>query len=77
MDEATFLSGEYDIGYLERVGDALLAAELSDEDLEHIAVAAALAEDEARSAMVPVAEDGGVGQTESPWLRVSRLRGLR
>jgi acetyl-CoA carboxylase biotin carboxylase subunit len=77
MDEATFLSGEYDIGYLERVGDALLAAELSDEDLEHIAVAAALAEDEARSAMVPVAEDGGVGQTESLWLRVSRLRGLR
>ncbi len=77
MDEPTFLSGAYDIGYLERLGDVVLSPELSDEDLEQIAVAAALAEDEARSAMVPVAEDTRPAHHESPWLRVARLRGLR
>jgi acetyl/propionyl-CoA carboxylase alpha subunit len=77
MDEPTFLSGAYDIGYLEHVGNDLLAPEMSDEELAQIAVAAALAEDEARGAMVPVAEAEGDGRGESPWLRVARLRGLR
>ncbi|UCF40527.1 MAG: acetyl-CoA carboxylase biotin carboxylase subunit [Gemmatimonadota bacterium] len=77
MDEAGFLSGAYDIGYLERVGGELLSPEPSEEELQQIAVAAALAEDEARSAMVPLVENDKAGPSESPWLRVARLRGLR
>jgi acetyl-CoA carboxylase biotin carboxylase subunit len=77
MDEPTFLSGAYDIGYVEHVGSDLLAPDLSDEELAQIAVSAALAEDEARGAMVPVGEAESDGRGESPWLRVARLRGLR
>jgi len=78
MREREFVAGRYDIGYLDRVGGALLKRSLSDTDVQEIAVAAALAEDEARAAAVSLAVNGGNGgQQESAWLRAARLAGLR
>ena len=78
MRDPSFLRGEYDIGFLERVGDALLERILSPSDVEEIAVAAALAEDEVRSANVSLATgDGPDAATDSAWLRAARRAGLR
>ncbi len=78
MRDETFLRGEYDIGFLERVGDALLERTLSPSDVEEIAVAAALAEDEVRSANVSLAAgEGSETAADSAWLRVARRAGLR
>ncbi|MBE0591442.1 MAG: ATP-grasp domain-containing protein, partial [Gemmatimonadales bacterium] len=78
MHEPEFAAGRYDIGYLDRVGGALLARTLSTAGAEEIAVAAALAEDEARSAAVSLANNGGNGGSQdSAWLRAARLAGLR
>jgi len=78
MREREFAAGRYDIGYLDRVGAALLERNLSTTDVQEIAVAAALAEDEARAAAVALAANGGNGaQQESAWLRAARLAGLR
>jgi acetyl-CoA carboxylase biotin carboxylase subunit len=77
MEEAGFASGHYDIGYLERVGETLLAVEPDPVTLKRAALAAALAEHEARS--VPGTDHGAAGHQggASAWLRASRLRGLR
>lgn len=75
MDDPTFQSGVYDIGYLERHGEVLLATDPPAQDLELAAVAAALAEDEARRTVVPVSSLGA--PTESAWLKAARLAGLR
>ena len=78
LREPSFVAGRYDIGYLDRVGDTLLARSLSAADVEELAVAAALAEDEARAAAVSLANNGGIGGVqESAWLRAARLAGLR
>ncbi len=77
MGEESFTSGEYDIGYLERVGEELLEPGISGEELQPIAVAAALAEDEARAARVPTHENGSAAGAESAWLRAARMGGLR
>jgi acetyl-CoA carboxylase biotin carboxylase subunit len=78
MREPAFAEGRYDIGYLEQVGETLLARSLSSAGLEEIAVAAALAEDEARAAAVSLADNGGNGGSrDSAWLRAARLAGLR
>jgi len=74
MEEPGFVSGDYDIGYLERVGSGLLSAEPDRDTLERVALAAALAEHEARDAATTrVAPSSG----ESTWMRVARQRGLR
>jgi acetyl-CoA carboxylase biotin carboxylase subunit len=77
MDEPTFREGAYDIGYVDRVGSDLLRRTLTDDEFADLAVAAALAEDEARAARI--ASDGGSpgSPAESAWVRVARLRGLR
>ncbi len=77
MEEAEFVSGEYDVGYLDRVGDALLSPEIDASELEQVAIAAALAEDEARAAAVPIAGGTDGGPAESAWLQMARLRALR
>jgi acetyl-CoA carboxylase biotin carboxylase subunit len=76
MREPTFCAGAYDIGYLDRVGSDLLTRTLSDAEAVEIAVAAVLAEDEARSARVALPSTG-TGAAESPWLRAARNAGLR
>ncbi len=83
MQDPVFLSGGYDIEYMERVGWGLLGRAPDAADLEVAAVAAALAEDEARTGTVPpppppppLRERDGTA-VESPWLRAARLRALR
>jgi acetyl/propionyl-CoA carboxylase alpha subunit len=76
LSEPTFASGKYDIGYMERTGDALVHAPLPDDLLQSVAVAAALAEHESRQSARPVTETGDRGG-ESPWLRAARQAGLQ
>jgi acetyl-CoA carboxylase biotin carboxylase subunit len=76
MGEPLFCAGDYDIEYLDRAGGALLERALPSEDLELAAVAAALAEDEARQMAAP----GSIAlaaPADTPWLRAARLAGLR
>jgi acetyl-CoA carboxylase biotin carboxylase subunit len=75
MAEPAFQAGEYDIGYVERVGAGLLEAAPSRGDLELAAIAAALAEHEARRLPrpVPASRDDGA----SAWMRSARLGALR
>jgi acetyl-CoA carboxylase biotin carboxylase subunit len=77
MEEAQFLAGEYDIGYLERVGDTVLGRRLSDQELVEIAVAAALAEQETRSASISLGNEKETARSESAWLQAARQAGLR
>jgi acetyl-CoA carboxylase biotin carboxylase subunit len=78
MREPEFCAGAYDIGYLDRLGEELLARTLTDEQALQIAVAAALAEEEARSARVAVPrEPGSEGPGASVWLHAARRAGLR
>jgi acetyl-CoA carboxylase biotin carboxylase subunit len=77
MEEEQFLAGEYDIGYLGRVGERVLGRALSDQDLEDIAVAAALAEQESRSASISLGDEKRSGRAESAWLQAARQAGLR
>jgi acetyl-CoA carboxylase biotin carboxylase subunit len=74
MEEPGFVAGDYDIGYLERVGTGLLSAEPDGDTLERVALAAALAEHEARNA---VAAGVPAASADSTWVRVARQRGLR
>jgi acetyl-CoA carboxylase biotin carboxylase subunit len=76
MDEETFRSGSYDIGYLDRVGNQLLAVGPCEDDLMLAAVAAALAEEDARQAATPWGARYPEGH-DSAWLRAARLAGLR
>jgi acetyl-CoA carboxylase biotin carboxylase subunit len=77
MEEPQFVAGDYDIGYLDAVGQRLMEAP-EDEALVHaVAIAAALAEDERRGARVPTAERPNRAGQQSGWLRAARLGGLR
>ncbi len=77
MSEVRFLAGDYDIGYVERHGPALLGRALADRDFEDLAIAAALAEDESRGASVSIASERSPAFEESAWLRAARIAGLR
>lgn len=79
MDEPEFVSGEYDIGYLDRLGQPLLDREPAEADLEVAAVAAALAHDEARAGAHPLGleQEHTADGADGNWLRAARLRGLR
>jgi acetyl-CoA carboxylase, biotin carboxylase subunit len=74
LDDPDFLAGRIDSQFLDRRPD-LLDPVNDGAELEAIAIAAALAEDESRRTRRPlVAEDASRG---SPWLRAARLEGLQ
>jgi acetyl-CoA carboxylase biotin carboxylase subunit len=75
MADAAFRAGEIDIQFLDRRGD-LLAPSPSDEELRMLAIAAALAEDEARALRRPGISGDGL-PAPSRWLHQARLEGLR
>jgi acetyl-CoA carboxylase biotin carboxylase subunit len=77
MEEAHFLAGDYDIGYLERVGEAVVGRTLSEQDIEEIAVAAALAEQESREGSISLGSLKPGAPGESAWLQAARQAGLR
>jgi acetyl-CoA carboxylase biotin carboxylase subunit len=76
MDEAHFISGKYDIEYLEREGAATLEPRVDVEELKRMAVAVALAEDERRSAAIVMPNERRDMQG-SAWLMAARRAGLR
>ena len=80
MADPAFVSGEIDIQFLERRLD-LGGTEPLAPAREHLAVAAALAEDEARHARRPLVTVGGNGGAGGPasgeWGRQARSEGLR
>ncbi len=74
LGDPAFLAGEIDSQFLERRSD-LLGFAPDDRRVEALAVAAALAEDEARQSRRPVvADDPEVG---TAWQRAARIEGLR
>ena len=76
MEEPGFLAGDYDIEYVDRIGNDLLAADPDDAELELIAVAAAKAEHKKRKSAYVVA-DGPSRNPDSAWLLAARRAGLR
>jgi acetyl-CoA carboxylase biotin carboxylase subunit len=76
LDEDEFRAGAYDVGYLDRVGDRLFRLPTDDAELERIAVAAALAEDERRAATVSLGSAPGAVPGNA-WLLAARRAGLR
>ena len=76
MDEPEFLSGKYDIGYVERHGEKLIQVATDDAELEIVAIAAAMAQDAARDTPV-LSVDQPSANGENNWLRSARLDGLR
>ena len=74
LADSAFREGDIDVQFLERRGD-LMAPALSDDDALRLAIAAALAEDDARRARRPAVapDENGV----SAWLRRARVEGLR
>lgn len=76
LEEPDFVSGNYDAEYIDRQGRQILGAPTDRSELERIAVAVALAEDERRSAGVSVASSARSAH-QSPWLLAARRAGLR
>jgi acetyl/propionyl-CoA carboxylase alpha subunit len=74
MADPEFRRGDVDIQFLERRPD-LLTPVLSEEAAVALAVAAALAEDEARAIRRPAVSNGE--RTPSQWLAQARYEGLR
>jgi acetyl-CoA carboxylase biotin carboxylase subunit len=74
MADREFREGDIDIQFLDRRGD-LAAASLSEVEAVDLAIAAALAEDEARSMRRPSVANGDAGAGN--WLSRARLEGLR
>jgi hypothetical protein len=77
MCEPEFVSGDYDIEYIDRIGDELLRPETDAAELERRAVAAAIAEHERREAAYVVTQPSQAGSSESAWLLAARRAGLR
>jgi len=76
MDDEHFVSGQYDIEYLEREGARTLEVRTDEAELERMAVAVALAEDERRNATIALPNNTRQTQ-ESAWLLAARRAGLR
>ena len=74
MADPAFRAGEMDIQFLERRAD-LVAPRLDDDEALAVAVAVALAEDEARSLRRPPVANGDHASPQ--WLSQARLEGLR
>ncbi|UCD25776.1 MAG: acetyl-CoA carboxylase biotin carboxylase subunit [Gemmatimonadota bacterium] len=76
MEDEHFVSGDYDIEYLEREGAHTLEPRVDHEEIKRMAVAVALAEDERRNAAIVMPSGRGEAQ-ESAWLLAARRAGLR
>jgi acetyl-CoA carboxylase biotin carboxylase subunit len=76
LEDEAFLRGEIDVQFLERRAD-LTAPHSLDGRLADIAVAAALAEDEARRARKPLIGAEPAGSSPGAWLQAARREGLR
>jgi acetyl-CoA carboxylase biotin carboxylase subunit len=76
MVESGFVSGDYDIEYIDRIGGELLEPESDNAELERRAVAAAMAEHERREAAYVVQQSRSM-PSESAWLVAARRAGLR
>jgi acetyl-CoA carboxylase biotin carboxylase subunit len=76
LDDPEFLSGKYDIGYVDRHAARIAAAGPTDAEFEAIAIATAMAEDGIRGAAHPDSREAAP-PAESNWLRSARQRGLR
>ncbi|HEU5040700.1 MAG TPA: TRAM domain-containing protein, partial [Gemmatimonadales bacterium] len=74
LDDPAFRDGDIDIQFLERRPDLVVPA-LEDQELADLAVAAALAEEDARRSRRPVVAD--TDHEAGGWLRQARLEGLR
>ena len=74
LDDPAFRAGDIDIQFLDRRQD-LVAPALEEAELVDLAVAAALAEDDARRSRRPAVAEGDSGS--AGWLRQSRLEGMR
>jgi hypothetical protein len=77
MCEPGFVSGDYDIEYIDRIGEELLDPELEEAELERRAVAAAMAEHERREAAYVLAQASQGKSSDSAWLTAARRAGLR
>ena len=77
MDEPVFLSGDYDIEYIDMLGDQLLANRATDSELERLAVTAALAEHQKRSSAFVESDNSRRTASDSAWLIAARQSGLR
>ncbi len=76
MTDPAFRTGDYDIEYLDRVGHEILTREPDQAELERIAIAAALAEDERRGGLGGIAPRDRL-PAESAWLLAARREALR
>jgi len=76
LADPDFRSGAFDIGYLERQGEALLAAPLPDSLLKPLAVTAALLAEERRSGAASGAGSGERSAPSSGWLQTARREGV-
>ncbi len=76
MIDPAFRAGDYDIEYVTRAGAGLVTGAPDPDELERVAIAAALAEDERRTVATSVVPDGRRSQ-ESAWLLAARRAGLR
>ncbi len=76
MDDPRFQAGEVDVDFLTRHGSEILERPPRASVLESVAIAAALAEHEARAATVPIVRDGPDGHA-SAWLQAARRSALR
>jgi len=74
MGDPAFRAGEIDIQFLDRRPD-LVAPTLSEAEMTTLAIAAALAEDEARALRRPAVSNGE--HASRAWLERARLEGLR
>ena len=77
MDDPTFLKGEIDITYLERIGARLLEAAPPADLVQAVAVVAAMLADERRAEAKADFQSGSPTVRQSAWLEAARREGLR
>src|SRR6185437_6685616 len=75
LADPDFRSGAIDIGYLDRKGEALLAAPLSEALVKPVAVVAAMLADERRAGRVTEGTAPGSRLPATPWLDAARREG--
>ena len=76
MCESSFVAGDYDIEYIDRIGSELLVPDTDEAELERRAVAAALAEHEKRESAYVMTEHQA-RLPDGAWLVAARRSGLR